>query len=228
MKQAALLFDLDGTLVDSLGDLAMAANALLAELGRAPLTDNVIAAMIGDGVPTLVERVLAASGGPAPSGTAPVARFAALYEADATRLTRPYPGVAGGLAELAAAGVPLAVCTNKLERVARQVLDRLGLGAFFPLVLGGDSLPFRKPDPRFLLAALDRLRAAPAHAAMVGDHRNDVLAAQSGGLKAIFARYGYGTASLGAVQPDAVIERFTDLPHALQVIWPGAARPIPL
>jgi phosphoglycolate phosphatase len=227
MKQAALLFDLDGTLVDSVGDLAAAVNALLGELGRAPLSETAITAMVGDGVTALVERALAASGGPAPTGTAPVARFAALYEAHATRLTRPYSGVVTVLAGLAGTGIAMAVCTNKLERVARQVIDGLGLGAFFPLVLGGDSLPFRKPDPRFLRAALDRLGAAPARAAMVGDHRNDVLAAQAAGLKAIFASYGYGGASLGALRPDAVIDHFADLPHLLQVIWPDAPRPIP-
>jgi phosphoglycolate phosphatase len=228
MKKPTVLFDLDGTLVDSLGDLAAAVNALLAELGRTPLGAAAIAGMIGDGVAALVERALAASGGPAAVGTAPLARFVALYEADPTRLTRPYPGVAPVLASLAGAGVPMAVCTNKPEEVTHKVLDGLDLGRFFAVVLGGDSLPVKKPDPRFLSAALDRLGAAPDDAVMVGDHRNDVLAARAAGITAIFARYGYGAASLGDLHPDAVIERFAELPGALRVIWRGAAPPIPL
>jgi phosphoglycolate phosphatase len=228
MKNPTVLFDLDGTLVDSLGDLAAAVNALLAELGRTPLGRAAVAGMIGDGVAALVERALAASGGPAAAGGAPLTRFRTFYEAEPTRLTRPYPGVATMLASLARAGVAMAVCTNKPEQVTHNVLDGLGLGGFFAVVLGGDSLPVRKPDPGFLAAALDRLGAAPEDAVMVGDHRNDVLAAHGAGIKAIFARYGYGAASLGALQPDAVIERFAELPGALRVIWPGAAPPIPL
>lgn len=228
MKKPVVLFDLDGTLVDSVGDLAAAVNALLAEFGRPPLSDAAVAGMIGDGVAVLVERALAASGGPPPGAREPLARFRAFYEADPTRLTRPYPGVAPVLASLAAAGLSLAVCTNKPEQVTHRVLGGLGLSRFFPVVLGGDSLPFRKPDPRFLRAALDRLEAEATDAVMVGDHRNDVLAAHAAGLRAIFARYGYGAASLGALQPDAVIESFAELPPALGIIWPGAARPIPL
>jgi len=221
MKRSALLFDLDGTLVDSVPDLAAAANRLLAELGRAPLGDAQVATMVGDGVAKLVERVLGArQAGEVPLAPA-VARFTALYEADATTLTRPYPDVPQVLAELAAAGVALAVCTNKIEQATRAVLDGLDLARFFPVVLGGDSLATRKPDPAPLTVALDRLGVERADAAMVGDHRNDVLAAEGAGVPAIFARYGYGLATLGALRPAAMIDRFSELPRVLGAVLAG-------
>ena len=215
----AILFDLDGTLVDSVPDLAAAVNKLLAELGRPPLDRGEVAGMVGDGTAKLVERALAARHvGDLPASAA-LPRFLALYEADATRLTRPYDGVPDTLQRLAAAGYRLAVCTNKPERATRLVLGGLGLEGFFPLVLGGDSLPVRKPDPGPLHAALDGLGVGPGEAAMVGDHRNDVLAARAAGVAAIFARYGYGAASLGTLTPDAAIDRFAALPEVLHVIW---------
>lgn len=218
MKQTALLFDLDGTLVDSVPDLAAAANRLLAELNRPKLSEAEIAPMVGDGVAKLVERVLAARGlsGLAPEPT--VRRFSVLYEADAATLTRPYPGVLDGLAAFEAAGARLAVCTNKPEAATHAVLDALGLARFFPVVLGGDTLPVRKPYPAPLRTALARLGVAPERAAMVGDHRNDLLAARSAGVAAIFARYGYGAASLGEIEPDAAVESFGELPRVVEKV----------
>lgn len=215
MKQMALLFDLDGTLVDSVPDLAAAANRLLAELDRLPLGEAEVARMVGDGVAKLVERVLAARGLGALAPEPAVRRFSAFYEADAATLTRPFPGVLDGLASFTAAGVQLAVCTNKPETATRTVLEALGLARFFPVVLGGDSLPVRKPDPAPLRAALARLNVAPQAAAMIGDHRNDVLAARGAGVAAILARYGYGAATLNEIEPDAAIDAFTELPEAL-------------
>ena len=221
MKRTALLFDLDGTLVDSLPDLAAAANRLLGELGLKPLGEAEISLMVGDGVAKLVERALAAAGAGGVALGPAVERFSAIYGAGAITRTRPYPGVREGLAALAEAGYSLAVCTNKPARATRAVLDGLGLGRYFAVVLGGDSVATRKPDPGPLIAALDRLGIAPGDAAMVGDHRNDVLAARAAGAKAIFARYGYGLATLGDLAPDAMIERFSDLPRALRDLESG-------
>jgi phosphoglycolate phosphatase len=226
MRFAALLFDLDGTLVDSLPDLAAGVNALLGELDRPALADAAIARMIGDGVPKLVERALEASGGD--GGDIPlsaaIARFRALYEADPTRLTRPYPGVTAILPFLAREHRRLAICTNKLQSATRAVLAGLGLDPFFALVVGGDSLPRHKPDPAPLVFALERLGVSPAEAAMIGDHRNDILAARAAGTRAIFARYGYGLASLGALEPDAIINDFSDLPSVLHALEEGGRR----
>jgi phosphoglycolate phosphatase len=225
MTQQALLFDLDGTLVDSVPDLAAAVNGVLAELGRPPLGLPQVTSMVGDGTSALVERALAASG----AGDTPLRaahdRFLALYEADPTRLTRPYPGGPAVLEELAAAGWRLGICTNKPERATRTVLAGLDLARFFAVVLGGDSGPTRKPDPGPLRAALGRLGSEPGNAAMIGDHRNDVAAAQAAGMPVAFARYGYGAATLAGLTPDAVIDRFAELPQALRLIWQRRAAP---
>src|SRR5690349_11392373 len=224
MTQQAILFDLDGTLVDSVPDLAAAVNGLLAELGRPALSLAQVTSMVGDGTAALVERALAASGAGTPLRPA-LDRFLALYEADPTRLTRPYAGVPAVLDQLAAAGWRLGVCTNKPERATRAVLAGLDLERFFTTVLGGDSGPTRKPDPGPLRTALDHLGSAPGAAAMVGDHRNDVVAAQAAGLPVVFARYGYGAATLAGLNPDAAIDRFAELPQALRLIWQRRSAP---
>ena len=221
MITGAILFDLDGTLVDSVPDLAAAVNALLREQGRPPLPIEAVTRMVGDGTTALVRRALAASGLEDAPFAPLLQRFLALYEAGATRLTRPYPGVPEGLARLAAAGCRLALCTNKPERATRAVIDGLGLGCFFEVVIGGDSLSALKPDPAPLLAALARLDAPASRAVMVGDHRNDVAAAHGAGIAAVLARYGYGAATLGDLLPDAAIDRFSELPAALASLSPA-------
>jgi phosphoglycolate phosphatase-like HAD superfamily hydrolase len=146
MTQQAILFDLDGTLVDSVPDLAAAVNALLAELGRRALDLAQVTRMVGDGTSALVERALAASGAAGTPLRQAHDRFLALYEADPTRLTRPYPGVADVLGRLAAAGSRLGVCTNKPERATRAVLAGLDLERFFGHVGGLRALRLRRGD----------------------------------------------------------------------------------
>jgi phosphoglycolate phosphatase len=221
MSIGAVLFDLDGTLVDSAPDLAAAANALLAERGLSALQTAEIVGMIGDGVGKLVERVFAARGVANEPIDDAVARFLVLYQQDAVTLTRPYPGVREGLSGLHAAGWQLGLCTNKPEKPTRLILDRLGLAGLFGTVITGDSLSARKPDPAPLRLALVQLDIAPARAAMVGDHRNDVLAAEAAGVRAIFARYGYGRTTLGTLLPAASIDHFAELPWALRSLGRG-------
>src|SRR5260370_9175292 len=148
MTQKAILFDLDGTLVDSVPDLAAAVNALLAELGRPALSRAQVTGMVGDGAAKLVERALAASGAGDTPLRAALDRFLALYEADPMHLTRPYDGVPAVLAELAAAGWGLGICTNKPERATRAVLAGLGLQPLLPPGLRGDHRPPPQPHPR--------------------------------------------------------------------------------
>ena len=225
MTRNAILFDLDGTLVDSVPDLAAAANTLLGELGRPPLSLAQVTGMVGDGAAKLVERALAASGVTDAPPSRVLDRFLALYEADPTRLTRAYDGVSQVLDQLAAAGFRLGVCTNKPERATRAVLSGLRLERYFPVVLGGDSGPTRKPDAGPLCTAVERLGSQPGSAAMIGDHRNDVAAARAAGMPVIFARYGYGAATLRDLAPDAFIDRFTELPEAIRLIWQSRSGP---
>jgi phosphoglycolate phosphatase len=191
-----LLLDLDGTLVDSVPDLQAALNRLLATRRLAPLSRAEVASMVGDGVAPLVERAFAARGATADSVA--VAAFLADYGAHAASATRPYPAVERTLRGMAADGWRFAVCTNKPEAVARALLSALGLADLFAAIGGGDSFPTRKPDPAHLLATLRAADGRPDRAVAVGDHANDVLAANGAGLPCIFAGWGYGQVSAAA------------------------------
>jgi len=215
---AILVFDLDGTLIDSAPDMHRAVLRMLAEHALPPLSLAEVTAMVGDGSAKLLARAFAKAGRPIDRELpALLPRFMEIYEACAADLTRPFPGVPETLARLAAAGHRMAVCTNKPDGPTRTVLDALSLLPFFEAVVGGDLAPARKPDPRHLLAVLDALGAAPSDAVMVGDGTNDLLTAAAAGVPAIFARYGYGLREPVAVAPAATIDRFDALPDALRL-----------
>jgi len=190
----AVIWDLDGTLVDSVGDLASALNGVLRQHGLAPRTAAAVRKMIGDGVSELVLRGFAAAGRALAAADLPPLRreFLAIYARCAIRETRPMPGAAAVLAGLSADGWRHAVCTNKPAGIARDILAALELSSHIAAVVGGDdSLPL-KPDPAPVRACLDALDVAPARALMVGDSANDVAAGRAAGVPVIFARYGYG------------------------------------
>lgn len=223
----AIVFDLDGTLIDSAGDLAAALNRVLAESGRTQVTLAQVKRMIGDGSAKLVERGFVATGA-LPSSVdlaTHLARFLEIYEAGADELTRPYEGVADTLAHLAARGLKLGICTNKPDRATHRVLGAFNLASHFVAVAGGDAFPVRKPDPGHVLGVLARLGVPPADAVMVGDNEHDAAAARAAGLPIILVSYGYAHASLADIGPDAVIDRFADLPAALDRIWRDALVP---
>jgi len=230
---AVLVCDLDGTLVDSLPDLAAAVGELLEAEGRPGLSHEAVAAMVGDGVPKLIERALAATGGvPAEAELAAmVARYMPIYEARLTELTRPYPGAIETLKALKAAGWRLAVCTNKPEAPSRAILAELGFDGLFEAVSGGDSLAVKKPDPGHILGLLAGLGVAsgvtpggaPGAAVMLGDSANDVQAAQAAGLPAIAIAHGYGGTPARELGADRVIESFAELPAALEALGFGTA-----
>jgi phosphoglycolate phosphatase len=191
-----LLLDLDGTLVDTVPDLAAALNRLMASRSLAPFTWPETQRMVGDGVAKLVERAFAARG-IVPDSDA-ISNFSDDYGAHAAVGSRVYPGVPDTLAALAHEGWRLAVCTNKPEAAARTLLDALGLGPLIAAVGGGDSFPVRKPDPAHLLATLRAAGGTPDRAVMAGDHANDVAAALGAGVPCIFAGWGYGTEAMRA------------------------------
>jgi phosphoglycolate phosphatase len=210
MNDRCLVFDLDGTLIDSVPDLAAALNRLMAARGLAGFGLPEVSAMVGDGAAVLVQRALAARDRPADE--AAVDAFVADYTAHAAEATRPFPGVMETLPGLVASGWRLAVCTNKPVAAAHEVLRALGLDGFFAAVGGGDSYPVHKPDPAHLLATLREAGGDAARSVMVGDHRNDVAAANGAGLPCIFAAWGYGPRAMGAAAA-MVAERFADVPE---------------
>jgi len=208
-----VVFDLDGTLIDSAPDLRAAANTVLAEAGRPPLDLPTIRRFVGDGVRKLIERAFATTG---PALTAAeldraTARYTALYEAAATVLTRPYEGVIETLQRLRASDLKLAVCTNKPAQAAGIVLAELGLAPLFDAVSGGDSVARRKPDPAHVLDALERIGGSPRAAAMVGDNEHDIAAGKAAGLFTIAVTYGYARVPYPELGADRLIDRFDEL-----------------
>jgi phosphoglycolate phosphatase len=195
----AVIFDLDGTLIDSLPDIAAAVNRVLTWRGLETLLPMQVEMMIGDGAKVLLDRAFAARGHQA--GEAEMAVFMDWYTLHGADETRPYPGMVEALAALREAGHPLGVCTNKPAAAARGILASLGLDQFFSAVIGGDSTPYRKPDPRHLAAVLAAL--ATENAVMVGDHYNDMAAAKGCGIPGIFAAWGYGAAESAQVAQNA-------------------------
>ena len=214
-----LIFDLDGTLVDSAPDLHRSLNAVLAEQGRAPVGLDGIRAMVGDGAAKLVERGFADTGDAVAPAALPglVQRFLLHYSAGRHVLTRAFPGVADTLAALRERGCRLGVCTNKPYVPTMEILELLGLTGFFGAVTGGDSLPVRKPDPGHLLGTLDLLGAAAEQAVMIGDGANDVAVARAAGVPAVVVRYGYTRTPVEELGADAIIERFDQI-----IPWLGA------
>lgn len=209
--RGALLFDLDGTLVDSLPDLARALNAVLAEAGLPPASPDEARRYVGDGARVMLERGFAPHGRPVPQGG--LERFLAAYEDTLTRETRPFPGVEEALETLSTGGWTLAVCTNKTERHSRMILEALGLSHRFAAIAGGDSYPERKPDGRHLTRTLEAVGANSRRAVMVGDGVNDVLAARDAGLPVVVVAWGYGDPA--ALEGDRIVESMADLPGVL-------------
>jgi phosphoglycolate phosphatase len=218
MPPALVVFDLDGTLIDSAADLAAAINRMLADLGREPLSVREVRRMIGDGVAMLVGRALAARQCE-PADLAAAARvFMSHYEAEATTRTTAFPDAEPSLRSLRAAGIPLAVCTNKPARLATDILESLGLAGYFGQIVGGDSLPFRKPDPRVLLAILEAFDARPEGALLVGDSEVDAATASAAGVAFVLMKHGYHRGPVEAIPCLAALEGFAELPALLRAL----------
>jgi phosphoglycolate phosphatase len=224
---AAVLFDLDGTLLDTAADIARALNRALEEYGWSPLTVTDVSRMIGRGSPMLMQRAAAARGNAlsATDQAAMLERFFHHYgeleernESDA----QPYPSVAETLQTLHRAGIRLAVVTNKHRRFATALLERLNLMQWVDAVVGGDTCERRKPDPQPLLFACESLSIAPAQALMVGDSINDVRAARAAPMPIICVPYGYNEGQdPRTLECDAMIDTLAELP---QLFWPSEAR----
>jgi phosphoglycolate phosphatase len=185
-----VVFDLDGTLVDSLRDLCDSANVLVSEHGGSPLELDQVARMVGEGASVLVDRVVAASGITVEPAIA-LARYLEIYDGRLLDSTRPYPGIPESLQELSDL-VPLAVLTNKPTAAAMPVLEGLGLARHFREIVGGDSPYPKKPDPAGLLRMIAAAEASPGRTLYIGDSAVDLCTSRSAGTRFCYARYGFG------------------------------------
>jgi phosphoglycolate phosphatase len=188
-----LIFDLDGTLIDSLPDLTDAANQMRGSFGLSPLTPEEIRRLVGQGARSLVERAL--PGAPPEQVDKGLELFLGYNLAHIADKTRLYPGVVETLEALQGTGIALCVLSNKNVALCREVLTRLGIEKYFPTVFGADSLPYRKPSPEPVLALLRKFDVAAGECVLVGDSINDVAAGGGAGVMTVGCSYGYGDLS---------------------------------
>ena len=219
---ARLIFDLDGTLVDSLPAMYAAANAMLAELGRAPVAAADCAGFVGRGVKVLVTRLLEHTGGLPEGGVAPaLARYHAIYGADPVTGTTVYPGLRRALTSLAAAGHGLGVCTQKPVAPARAILESLAIMPPLTALTGGASLDVLKPDPRMVFHAAEQLPRGPG--VMIGDSLIDAQVAEAAGVPFLFRLGGYGDQPSGTVPVAGRFAHYDELPELVARLLPATA-----
>ncbi|HEV2616307.1 MAG TPA: HAD-IA family hydrolase [Candidatus Acidoferrales bacterium] len=209
---SALIFDLDGTLIDSKLDLALSMNATLEYLGRKPMNHDQIFSYVGNGVPVLIKRAL---GEPTSEEEIKkgIVHFLDYYRAHMLDNTRPYPGVLDGLDALA--DRPLAVLTNKPVKFSEAIIAGLQMNKYFRFVYGGNSFEKKKPDPMGLNTLLREFGVAPRKAMMVGDSDVDIQTARNAGTWACGVTYGMGSAKLPACSPDLLLDNLAELPACL-------------
>ena len=224
-----LVFDLDGTLIDSAQDLCNSVNAALAHCGRGPLDDPAIASFVGNGAPMLMRRSLALADSIDPEQVdeellaQAYAFFLQYYREHKLDFTYAYDGVLEALAALrdlhdTHGGHPriMAVLTNKPVRPARGICEGLGMADYFLHIYGGDSFPAKKPDPQGLLAIMNEAGVRTEETVMIGDSRVDIETARNAGAWAIGCAFGFGPQNLSEVEPDIVVDRAWDWTLALQ------------
>jgi phosphoglycolate phosphatase len=219
MRPRAVLFDLDGTLVHSAPDLAAAANRMRAAYGLAPLPVARIADFIGKGIPMLVRRALADDMAGAADAAVPadaLALYESFYAEESGRQSVVYDGVRDGLAHLAGAGIAMGVVTNKSGRFTTDLLDKLALLTSFGVVVSGDTVTAKKPDPAPLLHACERLGVRPGEALMIGDSANDVASSRAAGCAVWCVPYGYREgAAVETLGADRIVASIGDAARAL-------------
>jgi phosphoglycolate phosphatase len=211
----ALIFDLDGTLIDSKLDLVHSVNATLRELCRPELPDEIISRYIGNGAPVLVAKSLGQDVSPEELDRA-LKFFLSHYESHKLDNTCAYPGVPEALKQLSA--MPMAVLTNKPARISVRILEALGLAKYFRAIYGGNSFATKKPDPFGAHTILREFAARPNEAVLVGDSEVDVQTARNAGTLAAIVNYGFGMHDRVAHPADLYLDRLTDIVPALNAM----------
>lgn len=218
-----LVWDLDGTLVDSMKDLAAAVNATRRSLRLEPLPLDIIRSYVGRGARSLIKQAVTPAGGPEPKKMAlehALGFFLDHYGRHLLDATRPYPGIPE---ILKGSRLPMAVLTNKPLEHSMRILKVMGLSQYFQRIYGGDSFERRKPDPSGALVLLDELNVEPWEALMIGDSDNDTLTARQSGMWSLGVNYGYGPDSLADPAPDMLVDSVEELAAFISQIGSGGA-----
>jgi phosphoglycolate phosphatase len=224
-----IVFDLDGTLVDTAPDLVDTLNVVFAREGLPPMPFATARNLIGGGARRMIERGLAAEG--RACGADEIERlfrhFIAHYSAHIADRSRPFPALDAALDTLAAQGARFAVCTNKLEALSTQLLEALGLARRFVAICGQDTFGIQKPDPEILRRTIRRAGGSLEAAVMVGDSANDIDTARAAGVPVVAVDFGYTEVPVARLKPDRIISDYAELPAAVRAltarVLPGAA-----
>lgn len=212
-----IIFDLDGTLIDTAPDLTAALNAVMRSEGRPEVPLDDVRHMVGRGALYLIERAMEATGAPAAPGALPrlFQHFIAHYDANIAVASRPFERAEDVARSLASRGHKLGICTNKPEALSFKLMTELGLRTLFPAILGADSRPYRKPDPRHLFDTIAALGGTPDSAVLIGDSETDVKTARAANVPVVVVSFGYTEIPPRELGADAVIDHFDALEQAL-------------
>lgn len=213
MPAPLVVFDLDGTLVDTAPDLVASLNHTIAAHGLAPVSYEDLTHLVGHGARAMIERAFRLRDNPLDETELPgmMDRFVEHYLAGMPGESRPYPGLTSALDRLLDAGMKLAVCTNKMESLARPLIDGLNLGGYFATVTGGDTFPVRKPDPAHLTGTVERAGGDIRRTVMVGDSLNDLKVAVNAGVPSIGVPFGYSDVPIQTLDPTVLITHYDQL-----------------
>lgn len=218
----AVIFDLDGTLIDSLPDVLGALNPVLADAGRRPVTIDEGRLMVGGGAEPLIERAFALTGDPVAPADVPafVEAFAANYQAAPAHLTTIFDGVVPALEQLSSRGYALGICTNKPHESAHTVLEALGLDRHFASCIGKAARPFNKPDRRHYEAVAEELGVSPDDTLYIGDSETDVETARNAGVPIVLVPFGYSRKPAAELGGDRLIDHFSELAVVIDELLP--------
>lgn len=213
MSASVVVFDLDGTLVDTAPDLVASLNHAVTQAGLAPVSYEDLTHLVGHGAKAMIERTFTLRGKTLSSDDLDwqMKEFVDFYHGSMPGDSIPYPGVIEAMDRLAAAGYTLAVCTNKLEMLARSLLDGLDLSPRFAAITGGDTFDVRKPDAQHLLSTIRLAGGVPEKSVMIGDSLNDILVAKNASVRSIGVPFGYSDVPVESLAPDLVVRHFDEL-----------------